>query len=138
LNAYRWSDLHVGLSHELTVTVEPRMMERFRDDTGDDNPLHTDPDFARERGFPGVVAYGMLTASFYSTLVGVHLPGRYALLHGVDASFMKPVFPGDTLTVSGSIVELHEAFRQIEIRAQVTNQRGERVSKAKIKVGLRE
>lgn len=80
----------------------------------------------------------MLTASFYSTLVGVYLPGRYALLHGVDASFVAPVFPGDTLTVQGEVSAIHMQLTQIEMRAHIVNQFGERVSRAKIRVGVHE
>ncbi|MBQ9091319.1 MAG: hypothetical protein IJY52_03500, partial [Anaerotignum sp.] len=45
--------------------------------TGDINPLHNDQEFAQKQGHPDKVAFGMLTASFLSTLAGVYLPGRY-------------------------------------------------------------
>jgi acyl dehydratase len=114
------------------------MMDAFRNISGDCNPLHTDPVFAETYGYSAQVVYGMLTASFYSTLVGMYLPGKYALFQGADIVFTAPVYPGDTLIVSGEVVSKHEAYRQIELKAQITNQNGEKVSRAKIRTGIHE
>ena len=136
MNAYRWKQLAVGLTATFSVEVTAAQLDHFRAAVGDTNPLHQDPEFARARGFGGVVGFGMLTAGFYSTLVGVHLPGRDALLHAVDASFLKPVYVDDRLVVTGTITYLNDAYRQLEIAAAITNQHGVKVSKAKIKAGL--
>jgi 3-hydroxybutyryl-CoA dehydratase len=112
------------------------MMDMFLKLSGDDNPLHRDTAFAAARGFRDRVAYGLLSASFYSTLAGVHLPGRNCLLHGVDVSFLAPVYVGDVLTVAGEIIHLTDAYRQAQIAATITNGQGEKVSKAKIRIGL--
>ena len=138
MKSYRFADIHPGLSHSFQVTVTTEMMEKFRDISGDGNPLHTDKEFASQFGHPERVVYGMLTASFYSTLVGMYLPGMYALFHGADISFVSPVFPGDTLTVSGEVVATHEVFRQVELKASITNQHGKKVSRAKIRTGVHE
>jgi acyl dehydratase len=138
MNSYRLCDLHPGMEHRFEVHVTKEMMRKFLDISGDSNPLHTDIEFARAAGYSDCVVYGMLTASFYSTLVGVHLPGRHVLLHGLDASFVAPVFPDDVLTVHGEISTIHLPLKQVEMRAHITNQRGEKVSRAKIRMGLRE
>lgn len=136
MNEYRWQDLKVGLSHHFMATITDEMMARFLRDTGDCNPLHVDSDFSKMNGFKDRVVYGLLTSSFYSTLVGVHLPGRFCLLHGIDVSFLSPVFTNDKLTISGEITYLNEAYKQAQINAHIVNANGERVSKAKIKVGI--
>lgn len=136
LSEYLWEDLQVGLKHEFQVSISEEMMTRFRLDTGDTNPLHVDATYARENGFDGCVVYGMLVASFYSTLVGVHLPGRYCLLQGANVSFVKPVFVGDHLSVCGEIVYLNHSYRQAQISAQISNSDGIVVSKAKLNVGV--
>ena len=138
MNAYRWTDLREGLEARFTVLVTAGMMEQFGALSGDSNPLHVDPVFAMAAGHPDRVVYGMLTASFYSTLVGMHLPGRFALFHGLDAEFLAPVHVGDTLTVSGTVVQLVEAYRRIVIKAQIVNGTGVTVCRAKLRVGLHE
>jgi len=138
MNSYRWSDLHVGMSHHFSTVVTAQMMRRFLEDFGDDNPLHVDAAFAREQGFDDVVVYGLLSASFYSTLVGVHLPGRRALLQGIQVDFVRPIYVDTQLQVRGTVVYLSDAIRRIEIAARIESNNGEVLSKAKLKVGLRE
>lgn len=138
MNAYRFIDVSPGLSHSFQASVTASMLDQFKDLSGDANPLHTDQRFALLYGYRDRVAYGMLTASFYSTLVGMYLPGKYALLQGVDASFIAPVYTGDRLTVYGEVISIHQVLRQIEIRAHITNQLGNKVSRAKIRTGIHE
>ena len=136
MNEYRWDDLRIGLRHEFEVTLTDDMMTAFAALSGDRNPLHLDPAYAVRAGFPGPVVFGLLTSAFYSQLVGVHLPGRYALLHGIDVDFVSPAFVGQTLRVAGEITFLTEAYHRIEMRGRITNPDGKTVSKAKIRVGL--
>jgi len=136
MNEYRWEQLAVGLRHEFEVTITDDMMSAFAALSGDRNPLHVDAAYAARAGFRGPVAFGLLTSAFYSQLVGVHLPGRLALLHGIDVDFVSPAFPGDVLRVSGEITFLTDAYQRIEMRGRIVNQDGKLVSKAKIRVGL--
>ena len=138
MNSYRFADIKPGLSQSFQVTVTSAMVDVFIELSGDRNPLHTNPEFAADYGFPDRVVHGMLTASFFSTLVGMYLPGEFALFQGADVSFTAPVFPGDTLTVSGEVVSIHEAYRQIELKANITNQHGQKVARAKIRTGIHE
>jgi 3-hydroxybutyryl-CoA dehydratase len=138
MNAYRWEDLREGMSAGFEVELTADMLDGFRQLSGDTNPLHEDLAFAREAGFTGTVAFGLLTASFYSRLVGVHLPGKFALFQGLDVDFVAPAFAGDRLTVSGEIVHRTEAVRRLDLKARITNGAGGLVSRAKLRVGLRE
>jgi len=133
---FEFSDMVPGVTASFSVTVSNEMLESFGVMSGDLNPLHTDIEYAGRFGHPSKVVYGMLTASFYSRLVGMHLPGRLALLQQIDTSFSAPVYVGDCLTVQGCVAAAHESVRQVEIRASVVNQDGKTVSRAKIKTGM--
>ncbi len=136
MNALGWADLAIGLRHEFEVELTAEMMRAFASLSGDANPLHSDEAFAKGRGYPGVVAFGLLTSSLYSRLVGVHLPGRDALLHGIDLDFVTPAFVGDVLKVSGEVTDLVDAYHRIEMRGRIVKRDGKTVSRAKIRVGL--
>ena len=138
MNDYRWADLSLGLSSRFDVVVDSDMMKAFGAVSGDENPLHCDAEFARKSGFPGVVVFGMLSSSFYSRLVGMYLPGKWALLHGIEIDFKAPVFVGDVLTVTGEIALLNDAYKRLEIKARIVNQAEKPVSRATIRVGVRE
>jgi len=70
--------------------------------SGDKNPLHIDPVFARKLGFDRPILHGLCTFGFTGRAVLKALcendPGRLKSLSG---RFMNPVFPGDTLITEG-------------------------------------
>mgnify|MGYP000876204921 FL=1 len=136
MNDFSYDDLAVGQMATFSRTVTGEMMEAFRRLSGDENPLHNDVEFAVERGFSGRVVYGMLTASLYSALAGVYLLGKRCLLQSVYTDFLHPVFIGETLTITGKIVEKHDSVRQVIIKATIRNTEGKRVSRAKIEAGV--
>ncbi len=113
------------------------MEDAFRTITGDTNPLHSDDAFAQEIGegkFSSHVSFGMLTASFYSTLAGVYLPGRYSLIHSLEIKFQKPVYAKDQLTVTGEILDKQDGLGLIIVKAEIRNQNKKIVSKADMKI----
>jgi acyl dehydratase len=69
--------------------------------TGDRNPLHSNPEFAKLAGFERPILHGMCTYGFTVRAL-LHAvaggdPGRFGRF---SARFSKTVDPGDTLTVS--------------------------------------
>ena len=138
MNHYRYEDLTIGLAAGFSVCVTAERMAQFFAVCGDVNPLHMDEPYARARGFDGRLVYGMLTASFYSTLCGVYLPGERCLLQELAVQFGRPVYIGDTLVVTGAVTARMDAYKRVEIKAKIVNQAGVRVSAATIKAGVRD
>ena len=136
MNSYRFEDLYKGLSVSFEESVTEEMMDAFWKISGDENPLHMKKEFAQSQGYRDRVVYGMLTSSFLSQLVGVHLPGKYCLLQGMELKYLNPVYAGDTLTVKGTVDELHPSVKMAVIKALITNQDGIKVVKGKINVGF--
>jgi acyl dehydratase len=87
--------------------------------SGDRNPLHSDPVFARRAGFERPILHGLCTYGFTGRALLHTLchsdPGRFRSMHG---RFSRPTYPGDTLTVSMWVDGPVAAFR-------TENQRGE-------------
>lgn len=127
MNNYKFDELTVGMTESFKVTITEAMLDAFKGITGDVNPLHNDEEFAKAKGHPGRVAYGMLTASFLSTLAGVYIPGERSLIQQVETKFAKPVYIGDELTVTGEITELVESVQRLELKVTITNQDGKKV-----------
>lgn len=136
MNEYKFSDIKIGLEESFKVIVDDSKMDKFLNISKDTNPLHIDDSYAKKMGYAGRVVYGLLTSSFYSTLAGVYLPGKYCLLQGLDIQFSKPVYIGEELEISGKVTYINEAYKQVEIKALITNQNNVRISRAKIKVGV--
>ena len=138
MNYYKFEDLDVGLSFKFKEIVTEEKMKLFLKLSGDNNALHCSEEYAKKSNMEGRVVYGMLTSSFYSTLVGVYLPGKNCLLQEIKISFNNPLYIGEELVVSGTIIEKDDTFKRVEIKASIKAKDGKVISKARIKVGVRE
>jgi acyl dehydratase len=65
--------------------------------TGDMNPLHADPEHARAVGFERPILHGAATYGVAAHAVVRHMDYRAEDLASIEARFVRPVFPGDTL-----------------------------------------
>ncbi len=138
MKEYTISEIEIGMRESFQKRITKKMEDAFREISGDENPLHRDDDFARDISggkFQGHVSFGMLTASLYSAMAGMYLPGKYSLIHSFDElSFMNPVYAEDVLTVMGEVVDKNEDLKLIQLKIIIKNQNNKTVSRAKVKV----
>ena len=136
INTYTYDELEVGMTESFSKVVTKEYVDAFRHHTGDINPLHSQEDFAKEKGFDTSVVFGMLTASYLSTLAGVYLPGKNSLIHSTETMFLKPVFVGDKLTIIGKVKKKNDTFKYIDLGIDIRNQHDVKVVKAKMRIGI--
>ena len=136
MNHYTFDEIEIGLQEMFSVNITEEHMDTFAKMSGDLNPMHVDSNYAKEHGYKDKIVYGMLTSSFYSTLVGMYLPGEECLLNKCDVEYRKPVYVGDSLNVYGEVVEKRNATRRIKIKGKMVNQEGITVNTAEITVSF--
>ena len=69
--------------------------------SGDRNPLHSDPSFARAGGFERPILHGLCTYGFTGrALLHTLCGGDAARFKSMEGRFSKPVMPGDELVIS--------------------------------------
>lgn len=126
----------VGSSAEFSHIISAEDIRRFVELTGDDNPLHLDRQFAEKTTFKGIVAHGMLTASFISTIIGKHIPGRGALWMSQNLEFLLPVRIGDRLQIRATVTAVQVSQRLLSLRTEISNQHEQLVltGESKVKV----
>ncbi|WP_096202591.1 MaoC family dehydratase [Bacillus sp. FJAT-45350] len=122
-----YSEIHVGDTASFTRVITEQDIHDFATLTEDVNPIHIDEKFAKETMFKGRIAHGMLTAGFISTLIGTLLPGKNVVYLTQNCKFTAPVRIGDTLKISGEIVEKRPEKKILSIQTDVYNQNNEKV-----------
>jgi len=86
--------------HQVTYATRPDQALLYRL-SGDRNPLHSDPEFARMAGFERPILHGLCTYGFTGRALLHNLcDGDPARFRSMAVRFSKPVLPGDTLSVS--------------------------------------
>lgn len=97
-------DLRPGMYASYDAQLPRKAVEAFATLTGDASPLHVDPEYGAASTFNGNVVHGMLLAGHLSTLVGMFLPGRRALLSSIEVNFHRPVPVDATVTFTARII----------------------------------
>ncbi|MFS0674465.1 MaoC family dehydratase [Ornithinibacillus sp. 179-J 7C1 HS] len=115
----------IGQKAEFTRTVTETDIVLFAGLSGDYNPIHVDKEYAKQTFFRERISHGILTASFLSRLLGMHLPGPGSVYVSQTLNFTKPVYIGDTITTRGEVIKLDEDRRLITVQTTCMNQNGE-------------
>lgn len=102
---------------EESTSPEQALLYRL---SGDKNPLHADPEFAKNVGFDqgpilhGLCTYGYMTRHAAQGLLG----GDTTRLSVIEASFKKPVWPGDVLETRGWKVGENRAAIEVHVKGR--------------------
>lgn len=103
LEPVKWEDYEVGQSASFTKTINEEDVMKFAEVTGDYNPIHVNPEYAKTQMFGKQVAHGALSSGLISAVLGTKLFGPGILYGGQTVKFIKPVFFGDELTAVGTV-----------------------------------
>lgn len=82
----------------VTRALTQAMIDAYAQASGDHNPIHVDPDFARTTPMGGTIAHGMLVLSFISEMMTAAFGERWLRGGTLDVRFRAPARPGDTVT----------------------------------------
>jgi acyl dehydratase len=86
----------------ITAPIERIQLVKYAGASGDFNRIHVEEQFAREAGYPSVIAHGMLSLAFLGRLLSDRFgPDR---VRRVSARFKAVTLPGDTITCHGEVI----------------------------------
>jgi len=127
----------IGHKAAFTRTVAEEDVVLFAKVTGDDQPLHLDPDFGKRTRFKQRIAHGMLSAGFISAALGTKLaPGFVVVYLSQQLRFRLPVAIGDTITADIEVTAVDAEKRILTLRTDCLNQNGDAVVKGEASVLL--
>jgi acyl dehydratase len=110
----------------LARTVTQEQINAYAEASGDHNPIHVDPDFARTVGLPGTIAHGLLDMGILTEAVA-RWAGGYDRVASVSCRFSKPLLPGETVTCTGRVTEIDESQGIAVLELEAVSSSGERV-----------
>jgi len=122
-----FDEMYVGQTFTFRRTFTDGDVALFCGVTGDYNPYHQDEAFARESPYGRLTIPGLLTGSMLT-----HIGGLLRFL-ATEMSFeyLAPVFVGDSVSCTVTIVEKNEAKRRVAASVVFVNQDGVGVLQAR-------
>ncbi|KGK84269.1 enoyl-CoA hydratase [Clostridium sp. HMP27] len=127
MSGYSINEIYIGMKKSVTKTISESDVYTYAGLIGDINPVHVNAEYAKTTRFGERIVHGMLTASFFSTIVGMLIPGADAIYLGQTCKFLLPVKFGDTITATGEVISMRPEKKIAIMRTTVVNQRGELV-----------
>ena len=135
---YSFDEIEIGMQKSFKIFISEDRLDDFAKLSGDDNPLHTNEEYASSTSFKKRVCSGMFLSSFFSRLVGMYLPGKHALHISQSLNFVNPCFIGETITVEGKVIDKSSATKIIKLETTITNESGKRIIDGKAQVIVRD
>jgi acyl dehydratase len=89
--------------------------DRFADLTGDNNPIHVDPEFSARTHFGKTVAHGMLLYSTICRVLSTQYPGPGLLQIKQDMMFQNPTYTDTEITVKLKVTDFQPARQLAKI-----------------------
>lgn len=127
----RIEDIRIGETAVFSKTVGESDIYLFAGITGDLDPNHVDEEYCKTTPFGHRIAHGALIVGYMSTTSTIITQGfgRPMVSLGYDRiRFIKPVFIGDTVTVTYRIEEIDIDKQRTISKVEVTNQHGDLVA----------
>ncbi len=134
-SAARVTEFLPGQRVLVDFSVTSTDMTNFAALSGDYNPLHTDDDFARGKGFQGRVVYAGILVSKVSQLIGMHLPGQDSVWASLSLDFRRPLYVDEAAQVEGEIEQFSDSAGIVLLKLAVRSG-GKVLAKGKAEVAI--
>jgi acyl dehydratase len=90
---------------ELKVTPDPGLTQRYKDASGDPNPIHVDEEFAKSVGLPGVILHGLYSMAQVARANNAAVGSDPRKLKRLAVQFRGMGFPEQEITVTGTVTD---------------------------------
>ena len=94
---------------KVSHNVTQQQLIKYADASGDYNPLHLDEKFAAATPYGRTIAHGMLVLAFVSEAMVKSFGLPWMCGGKMKAKFRSPVYPGDTVTTTGTLKSTTDA-----------------------------
>ncbi len=103
---------------DLKVTPDKYLPHRYAGASGDFNPIHIDPEFAKQLGLPGNILHGLYTMSQVARATVQAAGGDPRKLRRLSVQFRGMGFPEQEISVTGEVKEEREGTVVIDTVAE--------------------
>jgi acyl dehydratase len=139
MNSVQLNELTEGMNiPELKKIITQENINLYAEASHDFNPIHIDPEFAKNTPLGGTVAHGMLILSYLSQMMTVAFGQNWLVGGKINVRFKAPARPGDIITAGGRITKIKKEQNQTTIICDVDckNQNDEIVTTGEAKLRI--
>jgi 3-hydroxybutyryl-CoA dehydratase len=119
---------------ELKVTPDKYLPHRYAGASGDFNPIHIDPEFAKQVGLPGNILHGLWMMAQVARANAELAGGDPTALKRLKVEFRGMGIPEQEIVVSGTVKQVDGGYLTIECLAKQGDNRVIRNAEAEVRL----
>lgn len=133
---YAMDDFQLDDVYQERFAVTEEVYFSFQQCSGDYNPLHTNENFAKSKGFSQRVMYGNILNAFLSCFIGEKLPTKEVIIQSQEIFYKNPVYLNEELKFEAVVAGIYESVSTVEFKYKFIRQDGIVAAKGKIQIGV--
>ena len=116
--------IKTGDTYTYEFTISQKDVEMFAIITGDNNPIHLDPEYAAKTPFKRPIVHGFLSAAVFSKEFGTLFPGVGTIYLYQDMKFLAPVFVDEPYVANFEVLSVDTERHIGKIKCSVVDTAG--------------
>ena len=118
------SKIKLGATYTAKVRYTQANVDTFAQISGDNNPIHINPEYASKSIFGRCIVHGFFAGAVFSKVFGTQWPGEGTIYLYQEMKFMSPVFVEQDYDAVFEVVELDEVKHRGTIKCTLQDADG--------------
>ncbi|MBO4873789.1 MAG: MaoC family dehydratase [Bacteroidales bacterium] len=118
------SKIKLGDTYTEKVRYTQANVDTFAQISGDNNPIHINPEYASKSIFGRCIVHGFFAGAVFSKVFGTQWPGEGTIYLYQEMKFMSPVFVEQDYNAVFEVVELDEVKHRGTIKCTLQDADG--------------
>lgn|SRR5574344_548397 len=127
--------IKVGDTYDFEVMYHQKDVDMFANISGDNNPIHINPEYAAKTPFKTPIVHGFFAGAVFSRVFGTIWPGEGTIYMNQEMSFRSPVFVERQYVAKFKVLEVNQEKHRGIIECVLEDKQGNQaiIGKAMLK-----
>jgi len=110
----------VGQSWNHEWTISNKVYQKFLNLSNDFNPMHTNSNYAKSKGYKDKIVHGNILSCFISFFIGELLPIKNLVIIGQNIKYENAMYIDDSIKLKSVVSKISESVNFIQFEFQFT------------------
>jgi 3-hydroxybutyryl-CoA dehydratase len=110
----------VGQSFSYEWTINNKVYQKFLNLSNDFNPMHTNSNYAKSKGYKDKIIHGNILSCFISFFIGELLPIKNLVIIGQNIKYENAMYINDSIKLKSVVSKISDSVNFIQFEFQFT------------------
>ena len=126
-----------GFKISKSYKIDNESYLKFLDLFKDTSSIHTNIQYAKQRGFKDIIIHGSMLTGYLSNFTGTFFPGDRSFTQSVEVQFKAPIYVNDVIRIECEVAQMVESVGVLILDFLIFNETQNYLSaEARIQTGI--